>query len=205
MHRLLYILYVDYCTLTIEYSDYCISTILHWLYNCTCNIYLYNWQGIKAVIAESYERIHRSNLVGMGIIPFQYVGGQTADSLGLTGTETFSIDVPDNLKAGQELQVKVSEQGHFECHNECTDNWNILPNYFCQWNTCNLQKCNIKYEIWRCRKKMKCNICEIFLIISFNESLDTTVTQTCYKEWSRNKLTMGCNSVWNIQIAGKFY
>lgn len=205
MHKLLYILYVDYCTLTIEYSDYCISTILHWLYNCTCNIYLYNWQGIKAVIAESYERIHRSNLVGMGIIPFQYVGGQTADSLGLTGTETFSIDVPDDLKAGQELQVKVSEQGHFECHNECTDNWNILPNYFCQWNTCNLQKCNIKYEIWRCRKKMKCNICEIFLIISFNESLDTTVTQTCYKEWSRNKLTMGGNSVWNIQIAGKFY
>lgn len=49
----------------------------------------------------------------MGIIPFQYVGGQTADSLGLTGTETFSIDVPDDLKAGQELQVKVSVQGHF--------------------------------------------------------------------------------------------
>lgn len=82
------------------------------------------------MIAESYERIHRSNLVGMGIIPFQYVGGQTADSLGLTGTETFSIDVPDDLKAGQELQVKVSEQGHFECHNKCTNNWGLLPNYF---------------------------------------------------------------------------
>lgn len=216
LHRLLYIdlLCIDYCT-------FCVLTTVHWLLSTvtvvyrlfyidyinvqSCNIYLYNWQGIKAVIAESYERIHRSNLVGMGIIPFQYVGGQTADSLGLTGTETFSIDVPDDLKAGQELQVKVSEQGHFECHNECTDNWNILPNYFCQWNTCNLQKCNIKYEIWRCRKKMKCNICEIFLIISFNESLDTTVTQTWYKDWSRNKLTMGCNSVWNIQIAGKFY
>lgn len=77
------------------------------------------------MIAESYERIHRSNLVGMGIIPFQYVGGQTADSLGLTGTETFSIDVPDDLKAGQELQVKVSDQGHFECHNECTNNWDF--------------------------------------------------------------------------------
>ncbi|XP_065938353.1 cytoplasmic aconitate hydratase isoform X1 [Magallana gigas] len=70
--------------------------------------------GIKAVIAESYERIHRSNLVGMGIIPFQYVGGQTADSLGLTGTETFSIDVPDDLKAGQELQVKLSDGRTFQ-------------------------------------------------------------------------------------------
>ncbi len=47
--------------------------------------------GIKAVIAESYERIHRSNLVGMGILPLQYMAGQTADSLGLTGQEAFSI------------------------------------------------------------------------------------------------------------------
>ncbi|EWT01884.1 aconitate hydratase [Intrasporangium oryzae NRRL B-24470] len=47
--------------------------------------------GVKAVIAESYERIHRSNLIGMGVIPLQYPAGQTADSLGLDGTETFSI------------------------------------------------------------------------------------------------------------------
>lgn len=94
------------------YVDYRVHWLLYVNY-FTRTIYLYNWQGIKAVIAESYERIHRSNLVGMGIIPFQYVGGQTADSLGLTGTETFSIDVPDDLKAGQELQVKVSVQGHF--------------------------------------------------------------------------------------------
>ncbi|MGO4601413.1 aconitate hydratase AcnA [Terrabacter sp. 2YAF2] len=47
--------------------------------------------GVKAVIAESYERIHRSNLIGMGVIPLQYPAGQNADSLGLVGTETFSI------------------------------------------------------------------------------------------------------------------
>jgi aconitate hydratase len=47
--------------------------------------------GVKAVIAESYERIHRSNLIGMGVLPLQYPKGQNAESLGLTGTETFSI------------------------------------------------------------------------------------------------------------------
>ena len=64
-------------------------------------------QGIKAVIAESYERIHRSNLVGMGIIPLQYLDGQTADTLALTGKETYSINIPDNLTAGQNVEVKV--------------------------------------------------------------------------------------------------
>jgi aconitate hydratase len=62
--------------------------------------------GVRAVIAESYERIHRSNLVGMGVLPLQFPEGQNADSLGLTGTETFSIsgvtalndgDVPDTV------------------------------------------------------------------------------------------------------------
>lgn len=47
--------------------------------------------GVKAVIAESYERIHRSNLIGMGVIPLQYPAGESAESLGLTGEETFSI------------------------------------------------------------------------------------------------------------------
>ncbi len=47
--------------------------------------------GVKAVIAVSYERIHRSNLIGMGVVPLQFPAGQTADSLGLTGTETFAI------------------------------------------------------------------------------------------------------------------
>ena len=45
--------------------------------------------GVRAVIAESYERIHRSNLIGMGVLPLQYPDGETAESLGLTGEETF--------------------------------------------------------------------------------------------------------------------
>jgi len=47
--------------------------------------------GVRAVIAESYERIHRSNLIGMGILPLQYNDGESADSLGLTGKESFDI------------------------------------------------------------------------------------------------------------------
>lgn len=47
--------------------------------------------GVKAVIAQSYERIHRSNLIGMGILPLQFKAGENADSLGLKGTETFTI------------------------------------------------------------------------------------------------------------------
>ncbi len=48
--------------------------------------------GVKAVIAESFERIHRSNLVGMGVIPFEFTEGDTRKSLGLTGDETVSIE-----------------------------------------------------------------------------------------------------------------
>ena len=49
--------------------------------------------GINAVIAESYERIHRSNLIGMGILPMEYINGETAESLGLTGKEVFNINL----------------------------------------------------------------------------------------------------------------
>ena len=52
---------------------------------------------MKAVIAQSYERIHRSNLIGMGILPLQFKAGESADSLGLKGTETFSITTPEEL------------------------------------------------------------------------------------------------------------
>ncbi len=57
--------------------------------------------GVKAVIAESYERIHRSNLIGMGVLPLQYPAGQTADSLGLEGTETFSVTGVTELNEGR--------------------------------------------------------------------------------------------------------
>ena len=62
-------------------------------------------QGIKAVIAESYERIHRSNLIGMGILPLQFKEGASASSLGLDGTETFSIAIDDSMTAGQDVFV----------------------------------------------------------------------------------------------------
>jgi aconitate hydratase len=65
--------------------------------------------GVRAVIAESYERIHRSNLIGMGVLPLQYPAGQTADSLGLTGTETFTITGVTELNEGRTPRtVKVS-------------------------------------------------------------------------------------------------
>ncbi|TMS36915.1 hypothetical protein L596_003972 [Steinernema carpocapsae] len=71
-------------------------------------------QGVKAVIAESFERIHRSNLIGMGIVPLQYLGGQNAASLGLSGKEQFTIELPENLKPGDKLKVAVSDGTHFE-------------------------------------------------------------------------------------------
>ncbi|KAI7693521.1 Cytoplasmic aconitate hydratase [Sarcoptes scabiei] len=66
--------------------------------------------GVRAIIAESYERIHRSNLVGMGIIPLQYLDGQNAETLGLTGREIFSINLPDNLQPRQETIVEADEK-----------------------------------------------------------------------------------------------
>jgi aconitate hydratase len=56
--------------------------------------------GVKAVIAESFERIHRSNLIGMGVLPLQYLPGQTAESIGLDGTESFSITGVTELNNG---------------------------------------------------------------------------------------------------------
>jgi len=70
--------------------------------------------GVRAVIAESYERIHRSNLVGMGIIPLQYQAGETADTLGLTGKEQFTINLPQDVTTGQVIDVKVSDGKTFK-------------------------------------------------------------------------------------------
>ena len=61
------------------------------------------------MLAESYERIHRSNLIGMGIIPLQFCDGETASSLGLTGKESFTIEVPEDLHAGHILTVTVRD------------------------------------------------------------------------------------------------
>ena len=69
--------------------------------------------GVRAVIAESYERIHRSNLVGMGILPLQFLAGENAQSLGLTGEEFFEICGISDLvgKFAPGSQVKVRAQG----------------------------------------------------------------------------------------------
>ncbi|MEQ5827517.1 aconitate hydratase AcnA [Sulfitobacter sp. NFXS29] len=64
--------------------------------------------GVKAVIAESFERIHRSNLVGMGVIPFEFTGGDTRKSLGLTGEETVSISGLDTIKPLQEVPCTIT-------------------------------------------------------------------------------------------------
>jgi aconitate hydratase len=61
--------------------------------------------GVKAVIAESFERIHRSNLVGMGVLPLVFKKGQNRSTLGLTGTGIFTIAVPPDLKPGQDIYV----------------------------------------------------------------------------------------------------
>jgi aconitate hydratase len=63
--------------------------------------------GVRAVIAESYERIHRSNLIGMGVLPLQYPDGESAESLGLTGEEEFSISGVTELNDGIPRTVKV--------------------------------------------------------------------------------------------------
>ena len=71
--------------------------------------------GVHAVIAESYERIHRSNLVGMGILPLQFKSGETAESLKLSGEEVFEItgirDVVDHFSAGREIKVRAKGKG----------------------------------------------------------------------------------------------
>ena len=66
-------------------------------------------QGVRAVIAESYERIHRSNLIGMGILPLQFQPGESAESLGLTGEEVFDIlGLDDASKPGGRLKVTAT-------------------------------------------------------------------------------------------------
>ncbi|MGH7329949.1 MAG: aconitate hydratase, partial [Polyangiaceae bacterium] len=67
--------------------------------------------GVVAVIAESLERIHRSNLVGMGILPLEFVGGATPQSLGLTGEETFAIRGLDALQPQSAIVVEATGAG----------------------------------------------------------------------------------------------
>ena len=68
--------------------------------------------GVRAVIAESYERIHRSNLVGMGVLPLEFVPGENRQTLGLTGRELYTIEgLSAGVKPGQRLKVRAEEGG----------------------------------------------------------------------------------------------
>ncbi|XP_028760318.1 aconitate hydratase, cytoplasmic [Neltuma alba] len=74
--------------------------------------------GVKAIIAKSFERIHRSNLVGMGIIPLCFKSGQDAETLGLTGHERYTIDLPSNIgdiRPGQDVNVTTNTGKSFTC------------------------------------------------------------------------------------------
>src|SRR5690606_14470331 len=65
--------------------------------------------GVKAVIAQSFERIHRSNLVGMGVLPLLFKAGESPDTYGLDGSEHYAIPVTDDVKPLQELTVTATK------------------------------------------------------------------------------------------------
>ncbi|KAL1555542.1 Acyl CoA oxidase [Salvia divinorum] len=74
--------------------------------------------GVKAVIAKSFERIHRSNLVGMGIVPLCFKAGEDAETLGLTGQERYTIDLPSkisDIRPGQDITVRTDNGKQFTC------------------------------------------------------------------------------------------
>lgn len=77
-----------------------------------------DFQGVKAVISKSFERIHRSNLVGMGIIPLCFKSGEDADTLGLTGHERYTIHLPSDIseiRPGQDVTVTTDNGKSFTC------------------------------------------------------------------------------------------
>ena len=80
-----------------------------------------NLLGVRAVVAETYERIHRSNLVGMGVLPLQFVDGQNRESLGICGDETFTVTGIADLQPRQEVTVQVmrADGSRFEFQARC--------------------------------------------------------------------------------------
>ena len=90
-------------------------------------------QGVRAVIAETYERIHRSNLVGMGVLPLQFINNESATTLGLDGTETFDITgIADSLEAHGELRVTAHREGaaDIEFSVECRIDSDVELDYY---------------------------------------------------------------------------
>lgn len=68
---------------------------------------------MKVVIAESFERIHRSNLVGMGVVPLQFKPNENVSTLGLTGKERFTIIFPTELRPSQDIEVRCDNGKSF--------------------------------------------------------------------------------------------
>jgi aconitate hydratase len=67
--------------------------------------------GVRAVVAASFERIHRSNLVGMGVLPLQFMDGTSAQSIGLTDSETFSVTgLSESIQPGQQVTLEIKTQ-----------------------------------------------------------------------------------------------
>ncbi|MDT2758191.1 aconitate hydratase AcnA [Enterococcus xiangfangensis] len=95
-------------TLILAGKDYGMGSSRDWAAKGT------NLLGVKAVLAESYERIHRSNLVMMGVVPFEYLSGETAQTLGLTGIENYSFDFPSEPYINQ--VIDVTAQGKQTTH-----------------------------------------------------------------------------------------
>lgn len=89
--------------------------------------------GVRAVIAESYERIHRSNLVGMGIIPFQFLPDQSAQSLKLTGKEVYEFDIPSAITPRQVTTVKVRVFAIDCCLSSQVNIWKAPAFLFLAW------------------------------------------------------------------------
>ena len=88
--------------------------------------------GVRAVLAESFERIHRSNLVGMGVLPLQFADGESAATYGLTGAETYSIEGIASIEPRQDVTVKVTREGgeQFDIVARCRiDTFNELEYY----------------------------------------------------------------------------
>jgi len=89
-------------------------------------------QGVRAVIAESFERIHRSNLVGMGILPLKFLDGQNAESLGLKGDETFDIEGLNKLtpKSVMNVKAKKADDSVIEFQATVLLNTDVEVNYY---------------------------------------------------------------------------
>ena len=114
----------DKTGLVVHGKDYGMGSSRDWAAKGT------NLLGIRTVIAESFERIHRSNLVFMGVLPLQFKQGENADTLGLTGKEVIEVDVDESVRPRDLLTVRaISEDGtvkHLKLLSVLTVKWKLI-------------------------------------------------------------------------------